>query len=188
MKDSIVKEIDSHIDVILKIREDEKILNHIEAVSKTMYEQMCLGNKIISFGNGGSYSDAQHFATELSGRYQDNRSALAAIALSDGGAMSCIANDFGYRQVFKRQLEAIGKPGDVILALSTSGNSENVLTASEYAKRSGMIVFGITGQQGKLKDLCDLCIDIPHTGYADKTQEATIMILHILVLLIEKQL
>lgn len=187
MKELIVKELDTHLDVILKIREDEKLLEIIEAAASLMVEVIKSGGKIISFGNGGSNSDAQHFATELSGKYRNERPAYAAIALSDSGAMSCIANDFGYSQVFKRQLEAIGKRGDLALALSTSGNSDNVLTAAEYAKRSGIHVIGITGQQGKLKNLCD-CIEIPHTGYSDRVQEATILILHILVLLIEEKM
>jgi D-sedoheptulose 7-phosphate isomerase len=187
MKDLIAEEINSHINVMLKIVEDEKLLNEIDIVASSINKAIRTQQKVISFGNGGSCSDAQHFATELSGKYRNERPAYAAMALSDSGAMSCIANDFGYSQVFKRQLEALGRPMDVVLALSTSGNSENVLTAAEYAKRCGMIIIGITGQQSKLKDLCDICIEIPHHGFADRIQEATIVILHIIVMLVEKK-
>jgi len=189
MKELIAKEISTHIELMMKILEDENLIRSIgEAAIVMSRAARSQTRKIIAFGNGGSFSDAQHFASELSGRYRENRRALAAIALTDGGAMSCIANDFGYNQVFKRQLEAIAHSTDVVLALSTSGNSENVLNAAEYAKRSGIFVIGISGQQGKLRELCDICIEIPHTGFADRIQEATIMIIHIMVMLIEKDL
>ncbi len=174
---------------MMKILEDEPLLKSIEDAAKLMtYTFDSDVGKVIAFGNGGSFSDAQHFASELSGKYRESRRPFPAMALTDGGSMSCIANDFGYNQVFKRQLEAIADHRDIVLALSTSGNSENVLNAVEYAKRIGVTVIGITGQHGKLKDFCDICIEIPHHGFADRTQEATILIIHILVMLIEKDL
>lgn len=167
--------------------ENEDNINLINEASKLMVGSLRARGKLLSCGNGGSYSDAQHFASELSGKYRGVRPAIAALALTDGGAMSCIANDFGYQFVFKRQLEAIGSYGDTLLCLSTSGNSDNILVAAEHAKRVGINVVAITGNSGgKLKDLSDVLITIPHAGSADRIQELTIVIIHILVNLIEK--
>lgn len=167
--------------------QDEKQVVNIRQAATIMIESLLLGGKLLSCGNGGSFSDAQHFASELSGKYRGVRPAIAALALSDGGALTCIGNDFGFSQVFKRQLEAIGRSNDVLLALSTSGNSENVLVAAEYAKRVGIKVVAICGNAGgKLKDYADVLIEIPHAGTADRTQELSIIIIHILVNLIEK--
>lgn len=158
----------------------------IQDAAKLMINSLQSGGKLMSIGNGGSYCDAQHFASELSGKYRAPRPAIAALALSDGAAMSCIGNDYGYNQVFKRQIEAIGRQGDVLLCLSTSGNSENVVVAAERAKQMGIHTIGICGNSGgKMKEYLDMLIEIPHSGSADKTQELTIVIIHILVNLIE---
>lgn len=164
-------------------------VNNIISIADIMTTAIRHGNKILACGNGGSFSDAQHFASELVGKYRGVRPALPAIALSDGGAMSCIANDFGYTYVFKRQVEALGKPGDVLLCLSTSGNSKNVLTAAEHAKRTGLKVVAISGQSGgQLKEWCDVMVNIPHVESADRIQEVGLFIIHVLVNLIEKSL
>jgi D-sedoheptulose 7-phosphate isomerase len=191
MENNIIKIIHSELieatNVLAEFRQKGENLADIALACKAMLESLKAGGKLISIGNGGSYSDAQHFASELSGKYRGVRPAIAAMALSDGGAMSCIANDFGYNHVFKRQLEAIGKPGDTLLCLSTSGTSENILVAAEYAKRVGINVIGISGNSGgKLKQYCDVMIEIPHSGSADRVQELSIVIIHILVNLIEK--
>lgn len=159
----------------------------IKDVAELMITAIQNQHKILSCGNGGSYSDAQHFASELSGKYRGVRPAIAAIALSDGGAMSCIANDFGYAHVFERQVEAIGKSGDVLLCLSTSGNSENVILAAKRAKEIGITTVGICGNSGgELKKHLDIMIEVPHSGTADRIQELSIIVIHILVGLIEK--
>lgn len=159
----------------------------INEAAKLMISCIKQGGKLMSCGNGGSFSDAQHFASELSGKYRGVRPAIAALSLSDGGALTCIANDFGYSQVFKRQVEAIGRFGDVLLCLSTSGNSENILVAAERARMLGIRVVSICGNGGgKLKDYTDVLIEIPHAGTADRVQEMTIIIIHILVNLIER--
>lgn len=159
----------------------------ITEAAKFMTRSVLNGSKLLSCGNGGSYSDAQHFASELSGKYRGVRPAIAAIALSDGGAMSCIANDFGYAHVFERQVEAIGKSGDVLLCLSTSGNSENVILAAKRAKEICITTVGICGNSGgELKKHLDILIEVPHSGDAGKIQEVTIIVIHILVGLIEK--
>ena len=145
------------------------------------------GGKVLTCGNGGSLCDAQHFAEELSGRYRQNRRALAAIALTEASHMTCVANDFGFEFVFSRFVEAIGRPGDVLLAISTSGNSPNILRAAEAARELGMQVVSLTGKDGgELAGLSDVEIRAPHSGYADRIQEIHIKAIHIMIMLIEK--
>ncbi|MEO6520061.1 MAG: D-sedoheptulose 7-phosphate isomerase [Mucilaginibacter sp.] len=147
------------------------------------------GNKIISCGNGGSHCDAMHFAEELTGRYRNNREPLAAIAISDPSYLSCVGNDFGYEQVFSRFITGLGKPGDVLLAISTSGQSESIVNAIIAAKQKGVTTVILTGKDGgKLKGMGDIEICINHFGYADRIQEMHIKIIHIMIMLIEKQL
>jgi len=145
------------------------------------------GGKILTCGNGGSLCDAQHFAEELSGRYRQNRRALAAIALTDAAHLTCVANDFGFEFVFSRFVEALGRPGDVLLAISTSGNSPNVLRAAEAARELGMTVVSLTGKDGgRLAGISDVEIRAPHAGFADRIQEIHIKVIHVLILLIER--
>ena len=145
------------------------------------------GGKILSCGNGGSLCDAQHFAEELSGRYRQDRPALAAIALTEASHMSCVANDYGFEFVFSRFVQALGRPGDVLLAISTSGHSPNILRAAEAAKAAGLTVVALTGKDGgPLAGLSDIEIRVPHFGFADRIQEVHIKVIHGLILLIEK--
>lgn len=163
----------------------QKIAKAAEILSSSIKN----GNKILSCGNGGSMSDAMHFAEELSGRYRENRKALPAIAISDSGHLSCVANDFGYDFVFSRAVEAFGKQGDVLVAISTSGNSENVINAAKTAKEVGMQVVALTGKDGgKLASLADVEIRAPKSKFADRVQEIHIKVIHILIGLIEKEL
>ncbi|WP_245327768.1 D-sedoheptulose 7-phosphate isomerase [Hymenobacter fodinae] len=162
-------------------------LQAIEQAARLMADSLNSNGKILTCGNGGSLCDAQHFAEELSGRYRQNRRALAAIALTEASHMSCVANDFGYDYVFSRFVEALGRPGDVLLAISTSGNSPNILNAAEAAKAAGMKVVSLTGKDGgKLAGLSDVEIRVPHPGYADRIQEVHIKAIHIMILLIEQ--
>jgi D-sedoheptulose 7-phosphate isomerase len=159
----------------------------IETAGKLMATSLRNGGKIISCGNGGSMCDAMHFAEELSGRYKENRKALPALSISDPSHISCVANDFGYSFVFSRYLEALGNNGDVLLAISTSGNSENVLEAIKTAKEKGMFVVGLTGKTGgKMADQCDVEIRAPYSEYADRAQEIHIKVIHSLIDFIEK--
>ncbi len=145
------------------------------------------GNAVYSCGNGGSMSDAMHFAEELTGRYRNDRPGLSATAISDPGHLSCVANDYGYDQVFARYLEARAKPGDALVAISTSGQSANVIQAAEFARSRGIAVVSLTGRGdsplGRLATVDISTIDYP---YADKIQELHIKILHILIELIER--
>jgi D-sedoheptulose 7-phosphate isomerase len=146
------------------------------------------GGKLLICGNGGSAADSQHFAAELSGRYKKERKALAAIALTtDTSALTAIGNDYGFEKVFARQVEALGKKGDVLVALSTSGTSPNVLAAIEAAKKQGMASIGFTGSSGgKMKSLCDLCICIPSSS-TPRIQEAHITLIHIICEIIDAE-
>jgi D-sedoheptulose 7-phosphate isomerase len=128
-----------------------------------------------------------HFAEELTGRYRENRAALPAIVISDPSHISCVANDFGYDHVFSRYIEALGQKGDVLLGISTSGNSPNIIRAVEAAKAKGVKTVILSGKDGgKLANIADIEIIVPHFGYADRIQEVHIKIIHILILLIEK--
>lgn len=147
------------------------------------------GGKIISCGNGGSMCDAMHFAEELSGRYKKNRPALAAISISDPSHLTCVANDYGFDEVFSRFIEAHGNTGDALLAISTSGNSKNVIRAAKLAKTKGMFVVGLTGKDGgELGPICDVELRAPQSNYADRAQELHIKIIHALIDGIERAL
>ena len=167
--------------------ENEQNLEGIRAAANLMVDAIRSGGKILSCGNGGSLCDAMHFAEELSGRFRDDRRALPAIAISDPSHLSCVANDFGYDEVFARYVSAIGRPGDVLLAISTSGNSANVLKAIAAAHQHGMKVVGLTGKDGgKMAGMCDVEIRAPHSAYADRAQEIHIKVIHCLIDTIER--
>lgn len=173
--------------VLDRFLNDPVQVQKIEAAAALMAEAILKNGKIISCGNGGSHCDAMHFAEELTGRYRDNRRALPAIAISDVSHMSCVSNDYGYEFVFSRYTEALGQPGDVLLGLSTSGNSQNIILAAEAAKAKGMKVVILSGKDGgKLAGAADIEIRVDHFGYADRIQEIHIKVIHILILLIEK--
>lgn len=161
----------------------------IENAGKLMAEALKNGNKIISCGNGGSMCDAMHFAEELSGRFREDRKALAAVSISDVSHLSCVGNDYGYDKVFSRYIEALGNKGDVLLAISTSGNSGNVINAIHAAKQKGLTIIGLTGKDGgKMAELCDVEIRAPHSKYADRAQEIHIKVIHCLIHYIENTL
>jgi len=145
--------------------------------------------KAFSCGNGGSMCDAMHFAEEFTGRFRNNRPGVAAIAISDPTHITCVANDYGYDQVFARYIQAHGRPGDVLLAISTSGKSQSILVAAQVARPMGIRVIGLTGTPGSaLEALCDVCICSPGGAYADRVQEMHIKIIHILLELVEREL
>lgn len=159
----------------------------IEDAAALISESILAGGKILSCGNGGSHCDAMHFAEELTGRFRDDRRALPAIAISDVSHLSCVSNDYGFDHVFSRFIEGVGSRGDVLLGLSTSGNSANVINAVEAARKKGMKVVLLTGRDGgKLAGKADVEIRVPHFRYSDRIQEIHIKVIHILILLIEK--
>jgi D-sedoheptulose 7-phosphate isomerase len=164
-------------------------MNRIAAAAEVMASAVLGGGKIISCGNGGSHCDAMHFAEELTGKYRNPRKAIPALCISDPSHITCVGNDYGFDFIFSRYLEAFGNKGDVLLALSTSGQSVNVIKAAETARQRGMKVVALTGKDGgKLAPLADIEIRVPHNGFADRIQEIHIKVIHILILLIEKRI
>ncbi|MBP5244352.1 MAG: D-sedoheptulose 7-phosphate isomerase [Succinivibrio sp.] len=184
-------------DVLDDLREEQKVLNDFieqkdtrEVIEKAIYmmtDSIKNNGKIISAGNGGSMCDAMHFAEELTGRYRNDRPAYPAIAICDPSHISCVGNDYGYDYIFSRFLEGMGFKGDVFLGISTSGNSKNIIEACRVCKEKGLKSIVLLGKDGgKLKDLCDLPIIVPHFGYADRIQEVHTMIIHIMIRGIEE--
>ena len=162
-------------------------IDAIEKAAALMADAIQNGGKIISCGNGGSMTDAMHFAEELSGRFRENRPALPAISISDPSHITCVANDFSFDEVFSRYVEAVGQQGDVLLAISTSGNSMNIVKAAEAAMGKGMKVIGLTGRTGGLlAAMVDSEIRVKGRKHSDRIQEIHIKIIHILVQLIEQ--
>lgn len=151
---------------------DAENINAIEQAAKLIAASLRDGGKVMSCGNGGSHCDAMHFAEELTGRYREDRPGYAGIAISDPSHLSCVSNDYGYQYVFSRYLEAVGRAGDVMLGISTSGNSGNIITAIESAKKKGIKVVTLTGKDGgKMAGMADVEIRVPYFGYADRIQE-----------------
>jgi D-sedoheptulose 7-phosphate isomerase len=184
----ISRELHQAAEVLQEFLKQEENLKRIEEAAKLISNAVLQGGKVISCGNGGSHCDAMHFAEELTGRYRDNRKAIPAICVSDPSHISCVSNDYGYEFVFSRYLEALGNKGDVLLGISTSGNSPNIIKAAQTARERGMKVIILSGKDGgKLAPLADVELRVPHFGYADRIQEVHIKIIHILILLIEKE-
>lgn len=167
---------------------DNDSMAAIAAAGEIMNQSLKSGGKIISCGNGGSMSDAMHFAEELTGRYRENRPSMAAISISDPSHMSCVANDYGYEFIFSRFLEGVGRSNDTLLAISTSGNSANVVRAAQTARNLGMKVVALSGKDGgKLASLCDVEIRAPKSAYADRVQEIHIKVIHSLIDFLERK-
>jgi D-sedoheptulose 7-phosphate isomerase len=177
-------------DALSQLLEDTSTLRDIAAAGSMIATSLRADGRIFSCGNGGSMCDAMHFAEELSGRYRLDRPAYAAVSISDPSHLSCVGNDYGYEYVFSRYIEAHARAGDVLLAITTSGNSANVLRAAEAARARGAKVIGLTGRRGsKLDAHADLLIATPGTsGYADRVQELHIKVIHILIELVEREL
>ncbi len=189
MEEFIIQELTEAQSVLEKFVSQPANIQKIAQAAQIMAQAMKAGGKVMSCGNGGSHCDAMHFAEELSGRYRESRPALAALAISDPSHISCVSNDYGYEFVFSRFVEGLGRTEDVLLGISTSGNSGNVIKAVEAAKAKGMKVVILTGKDGgKLAGMADVEIIVPHFGYADRIQEIHIKIIHILIGLIEKQM
>ena len=181
------KELEEAVVVLNNFLDDEANIKSIDAAALLISNAFKNGGKVLSCGNGGSHCDAMHFAEELTGRYRENRPGYPAIAISDPSHLSCVSNDFGYDYVFSRYVEAVGAAGDVLLGISTSGNSGNVIKAVEAARAKGMKVVLLSGKDGgKMADMADVEIRVPHFGYADRIQEVHIKAIHIMIQLIEK--
>ena len=156
-------------------------------VGRRMAESLLAGGRVLAFGNGGSAADAQHFVAELVGRFQRERAGLSAIALTtDPSVVTSVGNDMGFAAVFRRQVEAHGRPGDVALGISTSGRSPNVIEALRAARQRGLLTVGLTGNGGgELSGLVHHLIDVPH-GDTQRIQEVHAMVLHVLCQVVEE--
>jgi D-sedoheptulose 7-phosphate isomerase len=187
-KETIRKHFDEAAEVLKSFNNDEnhtKIANAIILMS----EALSNGNKIISCGNGGSMCDAMHFAEELSGKFRNDRKGLAALSISDPSHITCVANDYGFDEIFSRYVEAVGNKGDILLGISTSGNSGNVINAVEVARKQGIKTIVLTGKTGgALAEIADLEIRAPISKFADRAQEIHIKVIHTLIDGIERAL
>jgi D-sedoheptulose 7-phosphate isomerase len=182
MNQRILSHFQEAMQTLQRFIEDAEQMNHIDRAAQAMLQAIKADGKILSCGNGGSHCDAMHFAEELTGRYRNHRPGIAAIAISDVSHISCVGNDYGYDQIFSRYVEAVGRKGDVLLAISSSGNSANVIKAIEAAKAIGIKVVGLTGKDGgKMAGLVDIEIRAPHSEYADRAQEIHIKVIHSLI-------
>lgn len=172
--------------VLEKFIANEANFEKIKLAGDTIIKSVKKGGKVISCGNGGSMSDAMHFAEEMTGRFRENRGPIPAVAISDPAHITCISNDYGYEYIFSRFVESIGAENDVLLAISTSGNSQNVINAVLAAKAKNMFVIGLTGKSGgKMAEMVDLEIRTPMSDWADRVQEIHIKIIHALIHYIE---
>jgi len=190
MSESIIKqEFQQAKSVLQSFIDDDNNFILLEKAGLLLVDALKDGKKIISCGNGGSMCDAMHFAEELTGRYRNNRNPFPAIAISDPSHITCTANDYGFDYIFSRYVEALGNEGDVLFAISTSGNSKNISLAAEIAKQKGMKVISLSGNSGGvLKSLSDICICVQNEGYSDRIQEVHIKIIHSLIHFIETNL
>jgi D-sedoheptulose 7-phosphate isomerase len=186
--DLLKTEIEASIKVKHKLLEDEKLLGMVLDVSRACLKTLLAGGKIIFCGNGGSFADAQHLSAEFTSRFLFDRPALASIALgTNNSGLTAMGNDYGYENIFARELEALGKPEDILIGITTSGNSANIIKGIDAAKKIGITTFILTGQSGgKLKDLVD-CVHMPSNDTA-RIQECHILIGHIICGFVEKEI
>ncbi|MEA5428589.1 D-sedoheptulose 7-phosphate isomerase [Arcicella lustrica] len=185
----IKSQVKESISVKQALLEDSQQIDLINEVTSIITSAYKLGNKTLLAGNGGSAADAQHIAGEFVSRFYFDRPGLASIALTtDTSIITAIGNDYGYEKLFSRQLQALGKSGDVFIGISTSGNSPNVIKAFETCKELGIITVGLTGQNGgKMKDICDYCIKVP-SNETPRIQEVHILIGHIICCIVEEEI
>jgi D-sedoheptulose 7-phosphate isomerase len=168
---------------------DPACLEGVRRFARAAAETLRRGGTLLSCGNGGSMCDAMHFAEEWTGRFRKDRAALPAIAFSDPSQLTCIANDFGFAEVFARFVEAYGRKGDLLVAITTSGGSPNILKALEAARRKGLTTVGLLGKGGgKAKDLCDVAVVVPRATTSDRIQEVHIQVLHTVIEAVEREL
>ncbi len=189
MKDIIQQSLRESQDVLAQFLSDPSKLEAIEKAADCLVDALQQGKKILSCGNGGSHCDAMHFAEELSGRYRENRPALAAMAISDPSHITCVSNDFGYNYIYSRFIEGLGNQGDVLVGISTSGQSANIIEAVKAAQEKGMEVVLLTGKDGgALAGMGAIEIRVDHFGFADRIQGIHIKVIHILIQLIEAKI
>lgn len=171
-----------------QFRNDPNQIEKCMKFSQILIETFKKGGNVFSCGNGGSHCDAMHFAEEMTGRYRKDRRPLGALALGDPSHVTCVSNDYGFKFIFSRQVEGLGRHGDALIGISTSGNSENVILAIEAAKKKGMKTIALLGKDGgKIKDLVDLAIIVP-AQTADRIQEMHIKLIHTVIETVEREI
>jgi len=188
-KDIILNNLIKSKELLDAFIKDPENINKIAQAGDIICDAFNAGNKIISCGNGGSMSDAMHFAEEMTGRFKEDRKSLPAIAISDPSYLSCAANDFGYDMIFARFIEGMGKENDVLIAISTSGNSQNIIEAIKKAQLKGLKTIALTGKDGgKAATLSDMEIRAPFSKYSDRVQEIHIKVIHSIIDYVEQKL
>ena len=189
MNEIITKSLVEALTTLQKFIAQPSNVERIEQAATLIAESLAKGHMIFSCGNGGSLCDATHFAEELSGRYRRNRKPYPAIAINDPAYITCVGNDYSFDDVFSRFIEGMGRKNDVLLAISTSGNSENVVKAAQKAKEKGMKVVSLTKEgENRLQEISDITIASPETPFSDRIQEIHIKVIHLLIELIEAKL
>jgi D-sedoheptulose 7-phosphate isomerase len=194
MENSILAELNESANLLNTFINTPSAILSIKNATELMVASLSNGKKIISCGNGGSMSDAMHFAEELTGRFRNDRKSIPAIAIADPSHITCTANDYGFEHIFSRYIEGLGNKGDILLAISTSGNSSNIVEAVKAAKKKEMLIIALTGKDGgKISTMVDCEIRAPFSQFADRAQEIHIKVIHILIknielLLAEKKL
>jgi len=185
MKNTILNELNEHLMVFHDSKDD--LVEKIKEISILVIEKLNKGNKLIFCGNGGSAADSQHIAAEIVGRFKKERKSLPAIAITtDTSIITAIGNDYGYENVFKRQIQAIAKKDDIFFPISTSGNSSNIINAIDAAKKCGCLVIGFSGLTGgEMNSICDLMINVRSNNTA-RIQEMHILIFHVICQLIDE--
>ena len=190
MQEKIIKDsLNEAKQCLEKFLKNENSVTCIALASSICSEAIKKGNKIISCGNGGSLCDATHFAEELTGRYRNSRRPLPAISINDPAYMTCVGNDFSFADIFSRYVEGVGQKGDVLLAISTSGHSKNIINAADAAHSKGMKVIALTVEgKNDLSEKADISIGAPFAPHSDRIQEIHIKVIHILIQVIESDL
>lgn len=189
MNNILEKSLQEAFDCLREFMTKEVNLKAIISGVTFISESLQNGNKVICCGNGGSLCDASHFAEELTGRFRSDRIPLPAISINDAAHITCVGNDYSFSEIYSRYIEAIGQKGDILLAISSSGNSENILRACDSAKKKGMIIIGLTcDSENSLRAKSDVSICAPKTRYSDRIQEIHIKVIHIMIQLIEYKL
>ncbi|MFK4785608.1 D-sedoheptulose 7-phosphate isomerase [Fusobacterium sp. MFO224] len=178
---NLINSYKDELELLINFINEEEKNKTTEKISKELADIFISGNKVMICGNGGSNCDAMHFAEEFTGRFRKNRRALPAISISDSSHITCIGNDYGFDYIFSKGVEAFGKRGDMLIGISTSGNSQNVIEAFEEAKKNGIKTVALLGKDGgQLKGICDYEFIIPGKT-SDRIQEIHMMILHIII-------
>lgn len=189
MSNYIIHGLQEAHETLNSVLSDEKFLSDFEKATDLLVEAFKSNNRVYSCGNGGSMCDSMHFAEELTGRFRKDRAPLPATAISDPGYISCVSNDFGYDHIFSRYIEGWGNSGDVLVAITSSGNSPNVIKAVEMAKQKQIKVIALLGKGGgKLKDMVDIPLVVPFTKNTDRVQEIHIKLIHLFIEGVERKL